>query len=124
VLAARQNVPAALYEAAEVDGANRWQGFWRITLPLIRPLAAAAGMPRPGGGGAKHLHAVVRPGLRRAILCHDLPAVVDLRDLVRFRRLGLASAVLVVVYVLDPAAGVGIRNLIEGLRGRVESGEG
>ena len=37
LLVARQNVPAAVYEAAEVDGANRWQGFWHITLPLIVP---------------------------------------------------------------------------------------
>jgi ABC-type glycerol-3-phosphate transport system permease component len=25
------------YEAAEVDGANRWQIFWRIYFPLARP---------------------------------------------------------------------------------------
>jgi multiple sugar transport system permease protein len=34
-LAALQGVPQVLYEAALVDGANRWQRFWRITLPLI-----------------------------------------------------------------------------------------
>ncbi|MBN1815531.1 MAG: sugar ABC transporter permease, partial [Anaerolineae bacterium] len=33
VLAARQNIAPALYEAAEVDGANRWQGFRWITFP-------------------------------------------------------------------------------------------
>lgn len=30
-------VPAVLYEAARIDGANRWQIFWRITFPLIKP---------------------------------------------------------------------------------------
>ena len=34
-LAALQNIPADLYEAAYIDGANEWQVFWRITLPLI-----------------------------------------------------------------------------------------
>lgn len=36
-LAGLQNVPKELYEAAEVDGANPWQTFRKITLPLISP---------------------------------------------------------------------------------------
>ncbi|NJO37649.1 MAG: sugar ABC transporter permease [Rhizobiales bacterium] len=36
-LAALQGVPSELYEAAEVDGASRWQRFWHVTLPQIRP---------------------------------------------------------------------------------------
>lgn len=36
-LAGLQNIPQELYEAAEVDGANAWQSFWKITLPLISP---------------------------------------------------------------------------------------
>jgi len=36
-LAGLQNIPPHLYEAAEIDGANRWQRFWRITLPLLTP---------------------------------------------------------------------------------------
>jgi multiple sugar transport system permease protein len=37
-LAGLQDIPEQLYEAAEIDGANRWQGFWRITLPLLTPV--------------------------------------------------------------------------------------
>jgi oligogalacturonide transport system permease protein len=37
-LAALQNVPTSLYEAAELDGASKWQQFWRITVPLITPV--------------------------------------------------------------------------------------
>jgi multiple sugar transport system permease protein len=36
-LAALTNVPRDINEAAEVDGANGWQKFRRITLPLISP---------------------------------------------------------------------------------------
>lgn len=36
-LAGLQNIPEHLYEAAEIDGANRWQKFWKITLPLLSP---------------------------------------------------------------------------------------
>jgi ABC-type sugar transport system permease subunit len=38
-MAALQNVPDELYEAAELDGASEWQKLVRITLPLIRPVA-------------------------------------------------------------------------------------
>ncbi|MCF7687146.1 MAG: sugar ABC transporter permease [Cephaloticoccus sp.] len=37
-LAALQNVPAELLEAAHIDGAGSWQRFWHITLPEIRPV--------------------------------------------------------------------------------------
>ena len=36
-LGALQSIPADLYEAAEVDGASRWQAFRHITIPLLRP---------------------------------------------------------------------------------------
>jgi multiple sugar transport system permease protein len=36
LLAGLQTIPADLYEAARVDGANAWQRFTRITLPLVR----------------------------------------------------------------------------------------
>lgn len=36
-LAAMKGVDPALYEAAQLDGANAWQEFWHITLPGIRP---------------------------------------------------------------------------------------
>lgn len=36
-LAGLQSISASYYEAAEVDGANRWQQFKNITLPLITP---------------------------------------------------------------------------------------
>jgi trehalose/maltose transport system permease protein len=37
LLAGLQVIPTELYEASEVDGATKWQQFWRITLPLLRP---------------------------------------------------------------------------------------
>ncbi|NOU97819.1 ABC transporter permease subunit [Paenibacillus sp. LMG 31456] len=36
-LAGLQNVPKELYEAAEIDGSSKWNMFWKITLPLLRP---------------------------------------------------------------------------------------
>src|ERR671930_1365833 len=36
-LAGLQGIPDYLREAAEIDGASRWQSFWKITLPLLQP---------------------------------------------------------------------------------------
>jgi multiple sugar transport system permease protein len=36
-LAGLQGIPAYLKEAAAIDGANRWQTFWNIVLPLLQP---------------------------------------------------------------------------------------
>jgi multiple sugar transport system permease protein len=37
-LAGLRQIPVGLYEAAEIDGASKWQQFWRITLPLLTPV--------------------------------------------------------------------------------------
>jgi multiple sugar transport system permease protein len=37
-LAALQDVPRSLYEAATVDGANAWHKFWNVTVPLCTPV--------------------------------------------------------------------------------------
>jgi ABC-type sugar transport system permease subunit len=39
-LAGLQSIPRDLYEAALLDGANAFQRFWRITVPLLRPFTA------------------------------------------------------------------------------------
>jgi len=36
-LAGLQNIPENLYEAAKIDGANTWQSFIHMTIPLIMP---------------------------------------------------------------------------------------
>ena len=36
-LAALQGIPRELMEAATVDGANKWQQFWHVTLPQLKP---------------------------------------------------------------------------------------
>jgi multiple sugar transport system permease protein len=72
-LAALQTVPQELYDAADVDGANGWQKFWRITLPSIKSVVAVVTllstivtlndfnivfiMTRGGPGAATHVFA-------------------------------------------------------------------
>ena len=37
-LAALQDIPAELTEAATVDGATKWQAFWRVVFPQLAPI--------------------------------------------------------------------------------------
>ena len=46
LLAGLQSIPQELYEAARVDGATQWQGFWSITLPLLKFTMAVGVMIR------------------------------------------------------------------------------
>lgn len=36
-LAGLQNIEYSVYEAAKIDGANGWQTFWGVTVPLLKP---------------------------------------------------------------------------------------
>jgi multiple sugar transport system permease protein len=40
VFAGLQMIPNYVYEAASVDGSTEWKSFWRITMPLLRPVLA------------------------------------------------------------------------------------
>jgi multiple sugar transport system permease protein len=121
VLAARQNVAPALYEAAEVDGANRWQGFRWITLPLIAPwlllllsrdvVVAVQNTFTPSfilTYGGPYYSTTFLP-----LLVYEIS--FDFADW------GLASAVLVVTYVWLLLLIWGARNLIEGLYGNAQT---
>ena len=37
-LAALQDIPRSLFEAAAIDGAGAWQQFWHVTLPQLKPV--------------------------------------------------------------------------------------
>ena len=36
-IAALKNVPSTYYEAAKIDGANKWQTLWKVTIPNVMP---------------------------------------------------------------------------------------
>jgi multiple sugar transport system permease protein len=42
LLAGLVSMPSDPFEAAEVDGATRWQVFWHITMPMLRPTIGVA----------------------------------------------------------------------------------
>jgi arabinogalactan oligomer/maltooligosaccharide transport system permease protein len=38
ILGGLQSISTEYYEAAEIDGASKWQQFWNVTIPLLRPV--------------------------------------------------------------------------------------
>jgi trehalose/maltose transport system permease protein len=42
ILAGLQVIPEDIYEAGDIDGASKWQQFWTMTLPLLRPALVVA----------------------------------------------------------------------------------
>ncbi|QHO91592.1 sugar ABC transporter permease [Actinomyces sp. 432] len=40
IFAGLQSIPNTVYEAGKMDGASEWTMFWRITVPLLRPILA------------------------------------------------------------------------------------
>lgn len=39
-LAGLQEIPISLYEAAQIEGCSKWEVFWKITFPMIKPQIA------------------------------------------------------------------------------------
>jgi len=105
MLAGLQGVPTDIYDAARVDGANAWQRFWRITLPLIMPLTVTMvlfwmvwslanfdlvfGLTQGG------------PGVATSVL-----ALQIFRNGIMFFKFGFASALSVILLILVAILGV------------------
>lgn len=49
-LAGLQNIPSMYYEAATLDGGNKWQIFRHVTLPLLTPAMSTAVIQNVIGG--------------------------------------------------------------------------
>lgn len=98
-LAGLQGVPPELYEAAKVDGANAWQGFRAITLPLVLPLVITMSIFLMIGqlGGIDLVYGLTNGGPGNAT------ATLGLRifqEGMRFFKFGYASAISVVLLLL------------------------
>jgi multiple sugar transport system permease protein len=99
-----QSIDPVLYEAARIDGANRWQTMWRVTFPLLRPtLALTMVLSLTGSllafdqffiltGGRHDTATVVIDIYREAFLSQDLG-----------RAAAVSVATLVVLIVLNTA---------------------
>ena len=86
-----QDIPGEVIEAAKIDGANALQQFWRITLPLLRPVIAVALIIR-GLDAARTFDAIwimTQGGPQHG---SEVLSLYVYLDMIRYGRLGEAAA--------------------------------
>jgi multiple sugar transport system permease protein len=105
LLAGMQGIPEDLYDAARVDGANAWQQFWKLTVPLIMPLTITMGLFRLiwslGGFDLVYGLTFGGPGVATSVL-----ALQVFREGIMFFKFGFASAISVVLLILVAVIGI------------------
>lgn len=98
-LAALQNIPRHLYEAAIVDGANSIQRFWKITLPLLTPATFFIVVISLIGAfqvfGEVYIMTNGGPGYATHTLAYYLWV-----NAFRYNQMGYASAIAVIMFLL------------------------
>jgi multiple sugar transport system permease protein len=104
-LAGLQGVPADLYDAAKVDGANAWHRFWRVTMPLVMPLSITMGLFRLlwSLGSFDLVYGLTQggPGVSTSVL-----ALQVFRTGILFFKFGMASAISVVLLIFVAVIGL------------------
>lgn len=96
-LGAIQSIPSELYEAAELDGANRWQQFRHIIAPGIRPIITLSAILAISGS----LSAFEVPYIMTGGATGTETFVIQTVKLAfQFNKTGLASAAAVVLLLI------------------------
>lgn len=95
ILAGLQMIPNGLYEAARVDGANKFRQFTNITLPLLKPTIAVALVFRT-------LDSLRVFGLFQVVLGNQKYSMASYNyyQLIGNREMGLASAIGVIIFII------------------------
>ena len=114
LLAGLQVIPSDVYEASRVDGASKWQQFWQITLPLLRPALLVALIFRTMASFRVFDMIYVLKGYASETMS---VAVYTHRELINSQRIGFGSAAAVIIFLCIGLLVVGYTRLI-----RVEEG--
>ena len=117
LLAGLQSIPGDLYEAHALDGGNAWQGFWRITLPLLMPQIVIATLFRFAQAfGIYDLIQVMTGGGPGGAT--QVVALYIYSNAMRYLDFGYASALIVVTFLLLILAVILCRYLINRSRAK------
>ncbi len=104
-LAGLQGISQDIYDAARVDGANAWQRFWQITLPLVMPLVITIGLFRVVWSLASFdlVYGLTfgGPGVATSVL-----ALRVFQEGILFFKFGFASAISVVLLIVVALVGL------------------
>lgn len=104
ILAGLQTIPEEVYEAAAIDGSNRWQSFWRITWPLIRPttLVTVVLLTIESINAVGMFLAITEGGPGRAT---EVLSLHMYREALQFFHFGYGSALAVVMFIINVILG-------------------
>ena len=97
LLAGLTTIDEGLYEAARVDGANAWQRFWRITLPLMKPAILVALLFRTLDAFRVFDSIFIMTGGGQDT---ESVSIIGYQQLISRLNLGLGSAVSVLIFLL------------------------
>lgn len=96
-LGAIQSIPGQLYEAAEIDGANRWQQFRHLILPGIRPVVGLSFILAISGSLAVFEIPFIMTGGANG---SETFVIQTINMAFKFHKFGLASAMAVVLLLI------------------------
>jgi multiple sugar transport system permease protein len=109
LLAGLKSIPRAYYEAAELDGAGRWQVFRSITLPLLKPFIAVAVLFRAMDAfRIFDLIWVLTGGASRT----ETVSIYIYKTLFRYADLGYGSAMTVTLFAIVFVMSIGLVRLM------------
>lgn len=100
ILAGLQTIPKAVYEASAIDGATRWQTFWRITWPLVRPttLVTVVFLTIQAVNAIGMFLAITNGGPGRAT---EVLSLHMYREALQYFHFGYGAALSVIMFVLN-----------------------
>lgn len=110
ILAGLQVIPDDVYEASTVDGASKWQQFWDITLPLLKPALLVALIFRTMASFRVFDMIYVMNGYNTSTMS---VSVFAHQELMAKQRLGFGSAISVVIFICIALMVVGYTRLIK-----------
>ena len=110
VMAGMTAIPMPLYEAAMVDGANAWQSFRNITLPLLKPILIFIFVTSLVGGmqlfDIPYLLTDGRGSPNSSIMTNNILMYLKFRS--TKGHIGAAASVGVLVFIMTTACALGI----------------
>ena len=105
LLSSLQTVPEDYYEAAELDGATRWQQFSHITLPFLMPAILVLGLISVFWSFNNFVYVWLATGAGPGTLTNVLATEVYIKAFVDFR-VGYSSAIGMVMAVVMAIFGI------------------
>jgi trehalose/maltose transport system permease protein len=114
LLAGLQLIPSDIYEAADIDGASRWQQFWTLTLPLLTPALVVALIFRTLDALRVFDVIFVMVGVNtatRSLAIYNRQTLIDFQDLGYGSTVSVAILVIIFIFVFlyMRVAGRGVR---------------